>query len=580
VANEVIDASQADCMRRSVWYDITGMDYISTAFHVAHEVAPDAVLLINDYGTTESLKRACIYNVVQDLRAQGVPISGVGMQLHIDIENPPAATIEETIEMFGSLGVEVHITELDMSIYTSGTDAYATETDVPEEILIAQGYRYRDIFDVFRRQAGHIGSVTFWGMADDHTWLTNRPITRVDLPLLFDQQLQAKWAYWGIVGPSQLPRLIKQLNVAQGTPFIDARAEFLWEMLPWIQIRGTETFSASFQTRWDENHLYLFVDVEDTTRDLEDAVDVFIDENNGKTETYESDDRHYTFKFGERPPRDEVFFFVWPKPDGYRLEAAFVLSTTATIGVPLGFDLRITDGSQPDAPISWNDPTHSQDTDTSGFGTLRPVEAVKWTTVKKGTPIIDGVEDAVWARAAEITTDVWVEGTSGATATVKILWDDDNLYVFATVNDSLLSKASSNPWEQDSIEIFVDQNNAKTTSYQPDDGQYRVNYDNEVSFRGGASADWLVSATRIISGGYVVEAAVTLYDIEPQIGTVIGFDFQVNDDEDGDGARDSVVTWKDPTGQSYQNTSRLGVLKFVKCARPFWPWPFWRWPCP
>ncbi len=577
VVNEVIDPDQPDCLRRSRWYEITGVDYIKTAFRVAREVAPDATLIINDYSTTDPRKRTCLYNLVRDLRAEGVPIDGVGHQMHINIENPSAAAIEETLQLFAGLGVDQQITELDMSIYTNDTDRYTT---VPQEILIIQGYRYKEIFEVFRRYGDYISSVTFWGMADDHTWLKTWPIARVNLPLLFDEQLQAKYAYWGVVDPSKLPVLIKKLNVPKGIPFIDARPEFLWDMLPWVPLQATETLSASFQVRWSERFLYLFVDVNDPTRDRSDAVEVFIDENNGKTTSYESDDRHYTFKFGVHPPPG-VRLFVMPKRDGYRLEAAFPLSTTATVGRPIGFDLRVTDGSQPDTPIVWNDWTNSQDSDTSKFGTLTLIDAVKWTLAAQGTPVIDGVKDRVWTRAAAITTNVWVMGSSGATATVKTLWDSSHLYVFAVVNDSLLSKASANPWEEDSIEVFVDQNNGKTTSYQADDGQYRVNYDNEQSFGGNASADRLVSATRIVPGGYVVEAAITLDAIKPKIGGLIGFDFQVNNDEDGDGDRDSVAIWNDPTGQSYQNTSRLGVLVFAahKCGWPAWP-PLFVWPWP
>jgi endo-1,4-beta-xylanase len=254
-----------------------------------------------------------------------------------------------------------------------------------------------------------------------------------------------------------------------------------------------------------------------------------------------------------------------------------VLSPTATVDQQIGFDLRITDGSQPDAPLSWNDPTHSQDTDTSKFGTLTLKEAVKWTVAAKGTPVIDGIPDPIWARTPQIATDTWVQGTSGATAEVKMLWDEEHLYVLAVVSDSLLSKASTNPWEQDSIEVFVDQNNAKTKSYQSDDGQYRVNFDNEQSFGGSASADALVSAVQIVPGGYVVEVAITLDAIEPERGMVIGFDFQVNDDGLGDGVRSGVVTWNDTTGQAYQDASTFGVLALVKRVRPHWHYPFCRW---
>lgn len=202
VVNEVIDPGNSDCLRRSRWHDLTGMDYIVTAFRVADEVAPDAVLLINDYSTTEPRKRTCLYNLVRDLRAQGVPVDGVGHQMHINIASPSAQVIEETILMFADLGIEQHITELDMSIYANDTESY---TVVPENILIRQGKRYKAIFEVFKRQAEHIQSVTFWGLADDHTWLKTFPVARLDLPLLFDEQLQAKPAYWGVVDPTKLP---------------------------------------------------------------------------------------------------------------------------------------------------------------------------------------------------------------------------------------------------------------------------------------------------------------------------------------------------------------------------------------
>jgi endo-1,4-beta-xylanase len=182
----------------------------------------------------------------------------------------------------------------------------------------------------------------------------------------------------------------------------------------------------------------------------------------------------------------------------------------------------------------------------------------------RGAPVVDGVEDAAWRRADSITTRTWVEGTSGATARVKTLWDSGRLYIFARVTDPLLSDASSNPWEEDSIEIFVDQNNAKTASYQADDGQYRVNYLNVQSFGGAASAEKFRTATRIVPGGYIVEASIALDAIQPRNGTLIGFDFQVNDDGQGNGTRTSVVTWNDPTGQSYQNTSRFGVLQLAR----------------
>jgi len=201
VVNEVIDESQPDGMRRSVWYEITGLDYIRTAFRVAHEVDPDALLFINDYNTNVPAKRQALYNLVAQLRAEGIPIHGVGHQMHINIDWPSVTEIEQTIELFEGLGVDQQITEMDMSIYTDSTSSYDS---IPPELLIRQGERYRDIFEVYRAHSDAISSVTLWGLADDDTWLSTFPITRLDAPLLFDTQLQAKPAYWGIVDPDRI----------------------------------------------------------------------------------------------------------------------------------------------------------------------------------------------------------------------------------------------------------------------------------------------------------------------------------------------------------------------------------------
>jgi endo-1,4-beta-xylanase len=555
VVNEAIDPVEEDCMRRSLWYELTGTDYIATAFRVADEVLPDVSLILNDYSTTDPQKRECIYNLVQAMQADGVPIDGIGMQMHVNIESPSAAAVEQTIQRFAELG-EVHITEMDMSIYTNDTDSYSV---APEDVLVQQGYRYKELFEVFERQAESIETVTFWGMGDDHTWLKTWPTTRLNLPLLFDEALQAKYAYWGIVDPEQLPVLNQMVDIAYGSPEIDGEIDDLWLVQPWVVLAASEELTVSMQMRWDENNLYLFVQAEGPANDLE-TIDVFLDPNNSKTEAYEGDERRFTFQGGECADCDGVVFESASGDAFSYLEAAIALG--AAEGDTPGFDIRVTRASVPEAPVSWNDRTHSQDSDTSKFGSLHFVQAAKMTTAVPGTPLIDGEEDEIWADAEEVVTEVWVLGDSGSTGAVRTMWDDQHLYAFVVITDTLLSKAASNPWEQDSFEIYIDQNNAKTTTYQPDDVQYRINFDNEQSFLGGAAAEKITSVSKITPDGYIIELAIRLDAIEPHAGMIIGFEFQVNNDENGDGIRNSVITWNDPTHQSYQNTSRFGLLMF------------------
>ena len=203
VVNEVIDADETDGFRRSKWFKITGTAYIDSAFRVAHEVAPNAKLYINEYDTTSPRKRAFLLDLVRHLRAKGIPVDGVGHQMHSTLGSPSTQAIADTIGMFSALGVENQITELDMSLYS---DPVSQELRHTRHLLLEQGYRYRDFFRTFRELKGKITSVTFWGIADDHTWLKRFPIARRDLPLLFDERLQTKYAYWGIVNPARLPK--------------------------------------------------------------------------------------------------------------------------------------------------------------------------------------------------------------------------------------------------------------------------------------------------------------------------------------------------------------------------------------
>jgi endo-1,4-beta-xylanase len=418
---------------------------------------------------------------------------------------------------------------------------------------VRQGHRYKRSSEL--RAADILSSVTLWGLGDDTSWL-NR--SRKDAPLLFDEDLQAKWAYWGIVDPSELPVLIQTLEVSYGTPHVDAHTDAIWDVVTPVSIPSDGQPSASFKALWDDTHLYLRVEVSGARLGPGDGIDVFIDENNDKTPAYGPDDAHYAFdRFGKTRGGGLRGVMV-PTRRGYRLEAAIPLQQVAAVGRQIGFDLRVRDGDQ---QLSWNDTTNGQDADTSRFGVIALVNAIETAEAAHGTPVIDAVVDRVWARAEELVTGHWVLGAAGATARVKTLWGEGHLYVLASVSDALLSKASPNPWEQDSVEIFVDQNNAKTDYYEADDGQYRVNYENTQSYGGAASAANFVTATRVVDGGYIVEAAIALGTVQARAGRLLGFDLQVNDDGTGTGVRSSVATWSDETGRAYLDTSRFGVLR-------------------
>lgn len=543
VVNEVIDPGQPDGLRRSPWYNIIGPEYIDFAFQFAAEAGANG-LYINDFNTHEPAKLAALRAIVQGMLARGIPIDGVGHQMHINVRQPSLEQIRTSIQTFGDLGLDNQITEMDVSVYTNGTD-----TSPPtEQVLIEQGYRYRDVFNVFRDLQDMISSVTLWGLGDDTSWLKNFPITRDDKPLLFDEDLQAKHAYWGVVDPRRLPIIPKELEVSRGTVQVEGLPDIRWNALApqALESRDSEETWATFKALWNGSTLYLLVEADDRLR-AGDGVNVFVGETNFRFEN-----------FGRRNVNGAPGVIL-PTLAGYRLEAAIPVGLELAVGDEIRFDVRVTDTAGAGRRASWSDVSHNQEMDTSARGTLSLGGPKQIAFVPRGRPVIDGLPDRAWRLAPSIRTETFVLGSSGATAEVKLLWSGDQLYVYATVTDPLLSTASPNPWEEDSVEIFVDRNNGQTTSYQGDDAQFRVNFDNEQTFGTGASADDIVSATRRTANGYIVEAAIALQGAEE----FIGFDFQVNDDGAGDGVRSSVAAWNDDAGTAFLDPSQFGVVRLL-----------------
>ncbi|MFJ2033326.1 endo-1,4-beta-xylanase [Streptosporangium sp. NPDC087985] len=529
VVNEVVDENQPDGLRRSKWFEITGLDYIRTAFRVAREVDPAAKLYLNDYNTEFPRKRRAVYELVKRLRAEGVPIDGVGHQMHVNIEQPAASEIEKTIELFAGLGIDQQVTELDVSVYTDFVQSY---TEIPETLLLQQGHRYKEIFDVFRRQSRHLSSVTVWGLADDGTWLSSFPITRLNPPLLFDDRLQSKPAYWGVADPAELAPLRHGLEAPKGTPKIDGKRDLEWDLLPDTPVARVGDLSAGIQFRWSAAGLSVLAEVTDPSKDRQDTVTVTAGGTNYAIR------RDGTHAHGFTAKTEKTC-------DGYRVEALLPAGTA-------GVRVSVRDGAS-GTTITWD-------------GQLTAVPAVKSAVAAKGTPVIDGIVDAVWAKAPEIRTGTWIQGSAGATARVRALWDAGRLHVLAQVSDPRLSEESPNAWEQDSVEIFVDPDNGKTKGYDDDDGQYRISFTGRQSIGGTFDAfaikDNLKSAARKVPGGYVVEATIKLPTVTLAKGVLLGFDIQVNDATGA--SRTAAVTWNDPTGQSYLSTARWGVLQLAK----------------
>jgi len=561
VLNEAIDDSTGG-LRQSKWQQIIGDDYVEYAFKYAREAAEakgyNIKLVYNDYNLENEGKLNAACDLVTNLKSKGL-IDAVGTQSHISIDSD-LAKYEASIAKLCSLGVDVEVTELDMKVNPSG--AY---TVIPESVLIKQAYKYKAIFDIYEKYKDVISSVTIWGLTDDMSWLNYFEEDKVEGPLFFDKNCQAKYSYWALVDPTKIPLEILEAKTFKGKPEIDgSSADKVWKYaIPTNIIDSSNNQVGNFKTLWEDKNLYASVEVDKAQLSNLKSVDFYVDQDNSKDKTIQDGDLHYSIS-ASGETSDDMEGKVKETDSGYVIEVAMPIEmVNSQKGTNIGFDVKLTKSD--DSMISWNDTTNSQE-DPSKYGVLIFTDP-KLTTAEKGTVTVDAEIDSIWSTAKSETTDIITQGTEPAKATYKTLWDSEYIYVLADVKDPLLSDASTNAWEQDSIEIFVDENFHRSVSYEADDGQYRINFNNVASFGENGQNDKFKSATKLTDGGYLVEVAIPITTITTQPEMLLGFDLQVNDDSTGEGTRTGMSNWSDESTQGYKNTSNFGILELVATSQ-------------
>ena len=187
IAWDVVNEAVADGggLRSSQFQQLLGARYLDDAFIAANAADPYARLYYNDYGT-EGLgaKSNYVYNLVKDMLARGVPIHGVGLQMHTGAtDSPSAAEVAANMQRLAALGLDLMITEMDVQICTGD--------------LQAQSRRFHDIV------AGCVAqpfcrAVTVWGVTDKYSW-RNGQSCAAPRPLLFDDNYVPKPAYMGVI---------------------------------------------------------------------------------------------------------------------------------------------------------------------------------------------------------------------------------------------------------------------------------------------------------------------------------------------------------------------------------------------
>lgn len=215
---DVVNEALADdgTLRKSIFLQLLGADYIVDAFRMAQQAAPDAQLYYNDYNIENPKKRAGAIALIKKIQAAGVRIDAVGIQGHWRAAQVPLAAIEQSIQEFSALGIKVMFTELDLSVLPNpwrgdNADVNATAASnsqqmnpypngLPDSLQASLSTAYTNLFRLFLKYKDKISRVTFWGVNDEQSWLNNFPIRgRTNYPLLFDRAFEPKPAFYSVI---------------------------------------------------------------------------------------------------------------------------------------------------------------------------------------------------------------------------------------------------------------------------------------------------------------------------------------------------------------------------------------------
>jgi endo-1,4-beta-xylanase len=217
VVNEALN--EDGTLRKSIFLDKLGDDYVVEAFRLAQKASPHSKLYYNDYNIEQPKKRAGAIALIKKIQAAGVRIDGVGIQGHWRADNVPMNDIEESIKEFSALGIEVMFTELDLGVLRNPWDNATADVSatakgdstmnpyangLPDSVEQIQSKAYADLFQLFLKYKKNVSRITFWGVNDGQSWLNDWPIRgRTNYPLLFDRNFKPKPAFYSVIVTGQ-----------------------------------------------------------------------------------------------------------------------------------------------------------------------------------------------------------------------------------------------------------------------------------------------------------------------------------------------------------------------------------------
>lgn len=523
----------------SWWHVYESNEFIINAFKYANKYAPANVeLYYNDFGETDNTKCEGIVKLINDVKsAEGTRLDAFGMQAHYNVDGFSAAQFKSVAKKYAQAAGKVQLTELDFKASSTYDGTAATK----ESEYTKMAYCHKNLYEAIKalkEEGANVSGITVWGVIEPNSWLHSQSNLgggasgSAQCPLLFDGNYKAKPAYWAYVDATKLQPAIQKVtiteakdgNIAGETYTIDQGA-----------------VQAEFIPVWDADGLTVQVKVKDTTVNDADAVTVYVDPDNSASDI--------------TPHKVTVARTAAAAIAGGYQATVKVSMKNLKVAQQISLDVVVNNDGKTG---SFNDLTGKQESSSKYYAvaTMKPgIEKIPYGTIS-----VDADADAAWGNAVNIP--LTINKGSEASANAKVLWDDDNLYVYATIKDAALDKTGAQTHEQDSLEVFIDEDNGKTASYGEDDKQYRINYNNEQSFNGKKClAENVKSATKTIDGGYVVEAAFKWTDIKPANGTKIGLEFQINDAKDG--KRIGTLSWYDETGMGWSGSNVYGTVELT-----------------
>jgi endo-1,4-beta-xylanase len=207
VVNEAIaDGGPENYLRDSLWLQIIGPDFIAKAFEYAHEADPDAILRYNDYGLENPVKRQKLITLIKSLQEQDVPVHAIGTQAHMNVSNAGFDTMDAALTEMATLGLPIHVTELDINGAVGGQrsnsaeisqNAATTQGGLVDESGKRLADAYEGVFRAFLKHQDNVEMVTFWGVNDAISW------RRRGQPLLFDGDNQPKPAFHAVIAEAK-----------------------------------------------------------------------------------------------------------------------------------------------------------------------------------------------------------------------------------------------------------------------------------------------------------------------------------------------------------------------------------------